>query len=498
MAGNDKHTSEPDWPSRLEALLGKVPDAEIAQELGVSPRSVAARRRKMGIKSELAHTHTPAVKWKKRWDKLLGTMRDTELAEKLEVSRHQIRVRRLELRIPPYEPAALPEPSSQTRPPVTLTAAQIRKLGCVPDAVLAERWNISAGVIRRHRIAHGIEPYQAGGEVDWTTGMLVLLGEVSDNLIAREYGISSLSVKIKRIQLGIFPHGKDQMDPEPDLPRRVLSQIGKVPDKQIADKFRVSRTHLRIYRVLHNIPQADYQPSPEHKWTAAETALFGTMRDSDLARKLQIPIQQIAHRRRMLGIPAFGRNTKIVWGKKQLKRLGQQPDRVLAFEWGWPQGVVRKKRDELGITACPSAGRIWIQEELEQLGTTLDTELAKKLGVSPSAVSNKRREWGIPPLKRTSRFEWKKEDLAKLGKVPDHELALELGLSYQYVGSKRSSLGIRAYCPGDERWTPEIIEKMGVMSDARIAKELGVSPSLVSAKRRELGIPTIYNVKRDI
>jgi hypothetical protein len=98
--------------------------------------------------------------------------------------------------------------------------------------------------------------------------MLDLLGEVPDGTLAREYEISPASVKIKRIEMGILPFGKMHMDPEPELPRRVIPLIGKVPDKCLSDQFNVARLKIRIYRALHKIPLADFKQPTLHDWTA--------------------------------------------------------------------------------------------------------------------------------------------------------------------------------------------------------------------------------------
>jgi len=43
------------WTPELLALLGKLPDSELAKRLGCSPQAVSAMRRKLGIKSYSGH-----------------------------------------------------------------------------------------------------------------------------------------------------------------------------------------------------------------------------------------------------------------------------------------------------------------------------------------------------------------------------------------------------------------------------------------------------------
>ena len=173
--------------------------------------------------------------------------------------------------------------------------------------MLADRWNVSPGAVARLRTSLGIEPFQQGKELEWTKGMLNLLGEVPDGTLAREYEVSPASVKIKRIEMGILPFGKKTMDPEPDLPKKVIEKIGKIPDKQLSDQFGVARRHIRIYRALNKIPPAEYEIPLLHTWSKAEEALLGTMSDGNVARRLQIPTTQVSHHRKSLGIAPFNR-----------------------------------------------------------------------------------------------------------------------------------------------------------------------------------------------
>lgn len=482
---------EVEWTSEIDALIGDVPDRMISERYGIAARSVAVRRRKLGKISTAAANKTEEPKWSKKLDKRIGTMPDTDLAKLIGTTKYHVRERRIALGIPAFQAAPLPPATLPVRKKLELTEAQKAKLGTVPDTVLAERWNVTAGTVTRLRISFGIAPFQQGGELEWTVGMLNLLGEIPDGTLAREYEISPFSVKLKRIELGILPFGKTTMDPEPELPKRMVELIGQIPDKHLSDQFGVHRRHIQLYRALHKIPLADYQKPVLHAWTAAEEALLGTISDGNVARRLQIPATQVSHHRKTLGIAPFNRKEKVRWTNAKLKQLGKEPDHLLARNWGYPQATVRAKRESLQIPLCKRNARKWSTEELRVLGTMPDTQLARQLGVSQTCVNNKRQELGIAPFHAAGPYQWKKADLKKLGTVPDDELAIELGLSYQFVAQTRLERGIQPLRRSQLRWTDEVIKKMGMVSDSKLAAELGCSQSLVTMKRRELQIPSI-------
>ena len=131
-----------------------------------------------------------AVEWTDEMDALLGTSFDSEVAKRIGTSRYNVRVRRIELGISPFKLPPKPKSESPRKPKLVLTEAQKRKLGKVPDALLASRWGVSGGTVARLRNSLGIPPFVENKEIEWTTGMLNLLGEIPDGRLAREYEIA--------------------------------------------------------------------------------------------------------------------------------------------------------------------------------------------------------------------------------------------------------------------------------------------------------------------
>jgi len=85
----------PRWPARLVARLGKVTDAELAEQLGVHPESVRRKRVAMRIPA-----YRREAVWTDEMDALLGTMPDGRVAKRLRVTPLAVRLRRHRLGIP--------------------------------------------------------------------------------------------------------------------------------------------------------------------------------------------------------------------------------------------------------------------------------------------------------------------------------------------------------------------------------------------------------------
>jgi len=79
-----------------ERLLGKMPDAELAQRLGRTPFSIQARRIALGIAKYDAKLH----QWTAAENALLGKMTDGEVAKRLGLTQSAVAHRRRRLRLP--------------------------------------------------------------------------------------------------------------------------------------------------------------------------------------------------------------------------------------------------------------------------------------------------------------------------------------------------------------------------------------------------------------
>ena len=95
--------SGPLWTVEEEALLGTMPDKEVAARIGRSITAVHDHRRKLGIPSfyKRKPRREPSV-WTPKKDALLGTMPDSDLARKVRCSPLSVFYRRRKLGIAPF------------------------------------------------------------------------------------------------------------------------------------------------------------------------------------------------------------------------------------------------------------------------------------------------------------------------------------------------------------------------------------------------------------
>ena len=303
------------WTKEIDDVIGTESDSTIGMRYGIAPSSIRARRIRLG--RVVPQKSVNNIRWTKAMDRKLGTMPDTVYAKTYNIAVYWVRRRRSELDVAAYVNPETPKTKKTARKKIVLTKGQIASLGKSSDVFLAKRWGVDPTRLTVLRNKLGIAPFQNCDAVDWTKQMLNMLGEVPDGRLAREYGISHNVVKLKRIEQGIFPFGKTEMDPVPEFPDEVIELIGKVPDKRIADQYSVSRNAIRLYRTIHKIELAEYIQPTEHEWTESQLALLGTMSDGNVARKIGIPREQVHHKRRTLGIAAFDRKATVRWTKCQ-------------------------------------------------------------------------------------------------------------------------------------------------------------------------------------
>ena len=95
--------SGPLWTPAEEALLGTMPDKDVAAKVGRTPTAVHAHRNNLGIRSFYGRKpRGKSASWMPAKDRLLGTMPDTNLARKLRCSPMTVFYRRKRLKIPAF------------------------------------------------------------------------------------------------------------------------------------------------------------------------------------------------------------------------------------------------------------------------------------------------------------------------------------------------------------------------------------------------------------
>jgi hypothetical protein len=180
----------PIWTAREMALVGTMPDAELAMRIRRSLMAVQVRRGLLGIpKPDPVHK-----KWRPAEDRLLGTTRDDQLARALGCHPKAVSYRRRKLGIPRFFAPFW-------------TADQDGLLGIQADERVARRLHRSARAVEARRLKLGISlspnvrlrrpPHR------WTTRQLRWLGKFSDEEVAQRIGCVPAMVTKKRLKLHI-------------------------------------------------------------------------------------------------------------------------------------------------------------------------------------------------------------------------------------------------------------------------------------------------------
>jgi hypothetical protein len=163
------------WTPELDALLGKVSDSDIAQQLGCDRKSVAYRREKLGI-SRCPQTNfvVPPLGGWNRIDlpdeiiSQLGKVSDSQLARQAGVCSSVVGRHRVERGIASYGHSAnhptrfklnQPHPRWYSRGRIELPGEVISQLGKVSDCRLADQTGVHKSTIRKYRIERGIASY---------------------------------------------------------------------------------------------------------------------------------------------------------------------------------------------------------------------------------------------------------------------------------------------------------------------------------------------------
>jgi len=124
--------------------LAEQTDYSLSKELGIPAKKIKEARTALGIPEPkpLRPRFQPLEEiWNEQTIALLGTMPDYELADRLKVSNYPIKAKRKELGIKAFE-----------KPYPKITAKIAAEFGLTSDRILAERLGVSPSHIRRARL----------------------------------------------------------------------------------------------------------------------------------------------------------------------------------------------------------------------------------------------------------------------------------------------------------------------------------------------------------
>ena len=226
-----------------------------------------------------------------------------------------------------------------------------------------------------------------------------------------------------------------------EFPRKMITRLGKVSDRSLADEFGILVHKIRRERIRRGIRAWQLV-----EWTSEQIAVLGTISDEQAAKVVGVTNSAAFTKRVSLGIPAFGLSRKdcmYQWRAPAIRKLGKDSDAVIAEKLGVSSSVVFAKRESLGIPASrPTANprRPWTAHELSLLGKNPDTVVSEETKRGRRHVRAKRESLGIPPFQQQKSIHWSKAIIRRMGKVTNAELAKELGVSQGTVALHRRRL----------------------------------------------------------
>lgn len=140
------------WTPDVIALLGKIPDGEVAGIYGMNILSVQKKRVARGIRCYARKSKTWHY-WTKKEIALLGKMPDGDVALRTGINKASVYWKRCKLEIPSF---------TQKRPKKLLTdwtRKEIAVLGKMTDAAAAASLDLAHSAVRLKRISLGIPPF---------------------------------------------------------------------------------------------------------------------------------------------------------------------------------------------------------------------------------------------------------------------------------------------------------------------------------------------------
>lgn len=369
---------------------------------------------------------------------------------------------------------------------IVLLSEMVKRLGKAKDSFLAMQANLPAALVRAIRIHKNILTFDYKGQVPESE-----LGTVPDGELADRYGVPAHVVASARTLQGIAEPDSTYDKLAREMPS-LVQRLGTAMDTELASRFGLSvtrvfelRTHLAIPKFCVYTKLANDKPDLVSK--------LPTVSDAKLSKYFGISVDTVRGLRQHLGIKKkVGAPTYRNVDPAILEMLKTQRLSDVSLATKLDTLTLRKIRDAWNIPAY-SVASLFTDEVDAALGTASDEELAKRFGIKLWQLTKRRIKLGI------KRFEnWMPEHIALLGTDTDKAIALKLGIPLTAVYRKRTALNIpaRAYAYVGKsprlprvKWTPENIALLGTDTDKAVAEALGTEVSSVRVKRRSLKIP---------
>ena len=436
-------------PLHIIPLLGVESDVELARKAGVSPSQVATWRhvRKITLPSSKKELAEEVVA-------LIGTMPDSQIAAQAGLPLHRVRNRRLQMGLPSFT-------GRRGRVKMDIPPEAIPLLGVETDRAIGERFGVSNMTVGNWRRRKGILHTRGVPKKTIPEDLVPLLGVKTDPVLAKMAGVSSGLVRRWREDRGIPPHprGRKSVGKDPDARKAwledkypgMLEMLGVEFDDTVGSKYGLSRERIRQFRGYLGLGS-----NMERKQQVDEEVfahLAGTMPDGTVAKMFGVNPARVRKVREGLGLPAVpvGDPDKRAALESIRDDLGKVSDHKLAARVGIASQAVQIFRNKLGIPPAVLSPRCKDFEKIDReevrrliLEGNSDAEVARILGRSSAVIGNIRtKELHLPKRTQNISPEKKARIVALIDEgVPDVAIAEEVGVSVASVGKLRRRKGI--------------------------------------------------------
>jgi hypothetical protein len=220
-------------------------------------------------------------------------------------------------------------------------------------------------------------------------------------------------------------------------------------------------------------------------WQRWEEELLGKEHDLVVARKTGRTLNAVRLHRGSLRIAAVP--SPNLWTKKEMALFGTMTDSEIARRTKRDLWAVYAKRRKSGFAPCNPKWKPWTKEDKALLGKMSDADVVRLTGHTAHSVKQVRCKLRIPCL-NPKNIPWTAEHDALLGQLPDREVARVTGHTFAAVRTRRIARGLRDPSVRPD-WTPEEDRWLGTASDDEVSRRLNRTLSAVNSRRKDFKIP---------
>ena len=206
--GRSRQQNSHPWKKLELRWLGKITDKEVAKRIGISSPSVGWKRRTLGIAARKSGGRSTKPRNKSELA-LLGKLPDTVVARRLGIHRHQVAMLRAKYRVPVL----------RSKLAIALDSPTIlKRLANEPAKSIAAELRVSVFTLNawkhRNRQRDKNSANRKGSRKPrfiWNRAAVTRLGNESDGILAREFGVSRQTILSQRRRLGIESYSSKQV-----------------------------------------------------------------------------------------------------------------------------------------------------------------------------------------------------------------------------------------------------------------------------------------------